>query len=363
MPGRVVGSIFKSTWSRYLVVFAGLLLCISAVAMIETPVSPTMRAIQSVHGEVTEFTTTTLVEKMLANLQALFGRKTVKDLNLGPRDRSWIPGEQVYNEELTDDAILQMDLSELGVLRLVDMSGPHVTDRGFTHIASSPNVCHLACRDAQVTDQGLVALAQNTRLMTIKLTGNNITDAGMASLVRNPRLSSIHLGDTRITDQAIEKLAAGCTRLAYLDIASTALTASGLAQLQNIRSLSMIGLDVTQLTNETLPLLQPITLTHLSLWTCSDRRKKQLLKQEEMTPPPIDDALIARVAQLKGIQTLWLMSRTSGETAKITKAAAKHLDSMPQLTSLWIDNLSVDSEVMQEIRARMPVLQIRLNGK
>ena len=82
-----------------------------------------------------------------------------------------------------------------------------------------------------------------------------------------------------------------------------------------------------------------------------------------MTPPPIDDALIARVAQLKGIQTLWLMSRTSGETAKITKAAAKHLDSMPQLTSLWIDNLSVDSEVMQEIRARMPVLQIRLNGK
>ena len=261
------------------------------------------------------------------------------------------------------DAILQMDLSELGVLRFVDMSGPHVTDRGFTHIASSSNICHLACRDAQVTDQGLVALEQNTRLMTINLTGNNITDAGMASLVRNPRLSSIHLGDTRITDKAIEELAIGHPSLGCLDVASTALTTSGLAKLQKIRSLSVIGLDVTQLTDETLPLLQPITLTHLSLWTSSDRRKKQLLDQGAMSPPPIDDALIARVAQLKGIRHLCLMSRTSGESAKITKASAIHLDSMPQLTFLWIENLSVDSEVMQEIRARMPALQVRLNGK
>lgn len=364
MPEKLSATKSKSIWSRFAVVFAGLLLCIMALVIVARPVSPTMRAIRSVHGEVTDIETSTpLFVKMLANLQALFGKTTVKDLNLGPRDRSWIPGQQVYNEELTDDAILQMDLSELGDLRFVDMSGPHVTDRGFSHFASSPNVCHFACRDAQVTDQGLVALEQNTRLMTINLTGNNITDAGMASLVKNPRLSSIHLGDTRITDQAIEKLAAGFTRLAHLDVASTALTTSGLSKLQKIRSLSGIGLDVTQLTDETLPLLQPITLTHLSVWTCSDRRKKQLLDQGAMSSPPIDDALIARIAQLKGIQHLCLMSRTSGESAKITKACAKHLDSMPQLTFLWIENLSVDAAVMREIRFRMPALQVRVNGK
>jgi len=352
----------KSRWSRLPLVLGGLLLCIMAVVIIATPVSPTMRAIRSVHGEVTDIETTTVL-KMLANLQALFGKQTVKDLYLGPRDKGLFPGQRVYNEELTDEAILQMDLSELGIVRFVDMSGPQVTDRGFAHIASSPNVSHIVCRDAQVTDQGLVALAQNTRLMTINLTGNNISDAGMASFVRTPSLVSIHLGDTRITDQAIEELAAGCTRLAHLDIASTALTASGLAKLQKIRGLSSIGLDATQLTDETVPLLQPITLTHLSLWTCSDRRKKQLLEQGGITPPPIDDALIARVAQLKGIQTLWLRGSTPGDSVTFTTAGVDHLNGMPQLRGLWIDNLRMAPEVIREIRVRMPTLLFNVNGK
>lgn len=354
----------KSKWPWFPLVFGGLPLCIMAVIIIATPVSPTMQAIRSVHGEVTDIETTTpLFVKMLANLQTLFGKTTVKDLYLGPRDKGWIPGQQVYNEKLTDDTILQMDLSELGVLQFVDMSGPHVTDRGFAHIASSPNICHLACRGAQVTDQGLVALEQNTRLMAINLTGNNITDAGMASFVRTPSLGSIHLCDTRITDQAIKELAAGCTRLAHLDVASTALTTSGLEQLQNIRGFSSIGLDATQLTDETLPLLQPIPLNYLCLWTCSDRRKKQLLEQGGITPPPIDDALIARVAQLKGIQILWLRGSTPGDSVTFTTAGVDHLNGMPQLNSLLIDNLKVDPAVIREIRARIPWLHVNLNGK
>lgn len=354
----------KSKWPWFPLVLGGLLLCIMAVVIIASPVSPTMQAIRSVHGEVTDIETTTpLFLKMLANLQALFDKQTVKDLYLGPRDKGLLPGQRVYNEELTDEAILQMDLSELGILRYVDMSGPHVTDRGFAHIASSPNVSHIVCRGAQVTDQGLVALEQNTRLMTINLTGNNISDAGMASLVRTPSLCSIHLGDTRITDQAIEVLAAGCTRLTHLDVASTALTTSGLEQLQKIRGLSSIGLDATLLTDETVPLLQPITLTHLSLWTCSDRRKKQLLEQGGITPSPIDDALIARVAQLKGIQTLWLRGSTPGDSVTFTTAGVDHLNGMPQLNSLLIDNLKVDPAVIREIRARMPWLHVNLNGK
>lgn len=366
MLRRSINALLKLSWPKRLVVFASLIACVLALFFITAPVSRTTRAIQSVHGEVTNFTitpTTPLAIRTLANLRALFGKQTAKDLNLGPRNPSLIPGQQVYNNELTDDAILQINLAELGEIRFVDMSGPNVTDRGFVHMAKSPYVCHLVCRYAQVTDQGLAALEQNNRLMTINLTGNKITDAGMASLVRTPKLGSIHLGDTGITDQALDELAAGCTRLAHLDVASTALTTSGLAKLQKIRGLTAIGLDVTQLTDETLPLLQPIPFTHLSIWTCSDQRKKQLLEQVKLAPPPIDDALIARVAQLKGIQHLWMRGSTPGESSTITTATVKHLDGMPQLTFLWIENLSVDAAVMREIRLRMPALQVRVNGK
>jgi hypothetical protein len=256
-----------------------------------------------------------------------------------------------------------MDLSELGVIRFVDMSGPHVTDRGFAHIVGNPCVSNLTCRDTQVTDVGLVALARNRNLRSLNLTGNNITDAGMASVVQVPGLHSIHLGDTRITDQAIKDLAAGCTRLAHLDVASTALTTSGLEQLQNIRGLSSIGLDATQLTDETVPLLQPIIGTHLTIWTCTSRRKMELLKQGVMTPSPIDDALMARVAQLKGFQHLWLRASTPGDSVTFTTAGVNHLIAMPQLKSLWIDDLEVPPAVIREIRVRMPTLHFNVNGK
>jgi hypothetical protein len=117
-----------------------------------------------VQGEVFEPFATTPSEKLQSMLLAVLRNPYPKDLYLGPRDQSRVFTQQVYNERLTDEAILQMDLSELGHLRVVDMSGPHVTDRGFTHIAGNSLVSNLDCRNAMVTDSGLAALEKNTRL-------------------------------------------------------------------------------------------------------------------------------------------------------------------------------------------------------
>ena len=155
MLGRFVNSILTLPWYWRVFLPAGLALVIGALLVLSLPTTPTMRAIESVGGEVVDSGNATTAEKVVLKLQKLFGVQTRKYLFLGPRDRSRIPTMQVYNERLTDEEILQIDLSEIGPLDVADLSGPHVTDRGFCHIAGNKLVSVVICHNAQVTDAGL----------------------------------------------------------------------------------------------------------------------------------------------------------------------------------------------------------------
>jgi hypothetical protein len=339
------------------VVFAGLLLCFMGVAIIATPVSPTMQVIQSVGGEVFEPYATTLPDKIQSKLRAiLFRNPHLKWLFLGPRDQNRLITRQVYNERLTDEAILQTDLSEIGPLMFVEMSGPRVTDRGFSHIAGNKLVHSVFCRKAQVTDAGLAVLANS--LNTLDLSGNEITDAGVSSLARGTSLVGLELNDTRITDQGLKKLASSCTALSTLGISSTDVTDIGLACLSSMPKLSVVRVDTAQLTDEAVSNLFKFKLSGVGVGTCTAKKQSRLRQRGITVQTQIDDQVIARIAQLKSVSFIHLFEDSPSEPVELTSAAVKSLASMPALSVLYLTDIQIDSKVLSQIRSELPVLKI-----
>ena len=222
--------------------------------------SPTMKAIESVGGELHEPYGMTPSDKLVSLFKYILRSPYPKDLYLGPRDMSREVFHQVYNDRLTDEAILQIDLSEIGELRIVDMSGPHVTDRGFSHIAGNPQVSHVACCRGQVMDAGLASIVGNPNLVSLDISGNDITDAGISSLVQSQFLTSINLQDTLLTNQGLLELVSNLPKLALLDIGSTDVTDEGLAELSRLPGLVSIKLEVLQLTDIGMTHLQQTTI-------------------------------------------------------------------------------------------------------
>ena len=128
-------------------------------------------------------------------------------LDLGPRDQRQDMFRQVYNEKLTDDAILKIEPSETGDVGVVDLSGPHVTDRGFSHLAGNPRVSIVICRRSMVTDAGLASLAGKSNLTHLFVSGNNITDLGVSSISQLKSLRFISFQGTLIANRALKGLA------------------------------------------------------------------------------------------------------------------------------------------------------------
>ena len=327
--------------------------------------SPTMKAIESVGGELYEPSGGSLHEKINSRFRQLISNPIPKILCLGPRDLSRDFCHQVYNDRLTDEAILQIDLSETGALILVDLSGPHVTDRGFSHIAGNPQINNVACRRGHVTDAGLASIVGNPNLRYLDISGNDITDAGIGSLVQSQFLYSIRLQDTLVTNQGLPQLASNHPKLALLDIGSTDVTDEGLAELSRLPRLTCIHLDVLQLTDIGKTHLQQTTmpLSAVGVSSCSPRKQSRLRRAGRESFGKIDDDVIARISQIKTLQFLFIRGTSEGEQASLTSAAVKSLVSMPSLSMLYLNGIQVDPAVLKQIQTELPVLKVTITSR
>lgn len=349
MIGRFFAWILTLRWYQHLALLILLPWCLWGLVLVAMPTTPTLRAIHSVGGEVVDLHLSYWDPKFLSIIGTLMGEKPIVDVFLGPRDPTRPEFQQVYNEQLTDEVILQLDLNSLGVLRLVDMSGPQITDRGFSHIAGNSRAPFLTCRHAQVSDTGLVSLAiTNPNLYAVDLTGNPITDAGLSLMSRFPSVPPANLTKPQ---------------LAILKIGSTEIMDAGLSDRSTLPRLSGLGVDTAQFTDVAVANLRPLTLSHLAVQTCSEKKKNRLRKDGIQFQEVIDDQVVSRISQLKLLSGIELCGNAPGERAQLTSAAVKSLASMPQLARLLINDLQVDPAVLRQIRKELPRVQVFINGK
>ncbi len=348
-------------WSCLLLVAAGLGITVWS----NVHQSMTMKAIDSVGGSLFDPRDDgSLSYRLQVVLRTALRDPFPRDLFLSPQFDPATSPERFDDERLQDEAILQINLSEIGHLRIVEMSGPHVTDRGFAHLAGNPLVHNVNCRRAKITDAGLAAIQNNLSLFQLDISGNDITDRGMRSLAKISSLSGISLRDTLITDEGLRDLTANRTKLWSLSLGSTDVTGEGLGCLVTLPRLIGIHLDVLQCTGSGIAHLQSgaLPLETLGVRMCSARKQTRLRAAGIEDMGQIDDELVARISRIKSLKRISLNGNSASDQSSLTPAVLRSLKSMPALTELSTTDIGVDPEVIRQIRREIPTLTLTIQN-
>ncbi len=102
------------------------------------------------------------------------------------------------------DASLEPLLVVGANIRVLDLSGTAVGDRGLATVGQFTNLARLYLSRAHVTDAGLTHLAGLDELEYLNLYGTQISDQGLATLAELPKLNRLYLWETRVTPKAAE---------------------------------------------------------------------------------------------------------------------------------------------------------------
>lgn len=143
------------------------------------------------------------------------------------------------NDTGISDAGLE-SLKDLKKLRVLQLPGTAITDRGLATIASQwPDLTELRVGRTRVTDAGLRHLSGMKRLQALGLLNDDVTDDGLAVLSGLPELNDLYLSGTKITDQGLWQLSH--LRLKEIRLENTAVTDAGL---EFLRAMPLVYIEL-----------------------------------------------------------------------------------------------------------------------
>lgn len=321
-----------------------------------------------------------------------------------------VPGLSLRGaRRIGDHAVLRIGL--FLNLRVLDLTGTRATGAGLLALKSMTDLRALYLGGTKVTDDDLASLAaQHPALEAIDLEGCAIGDAGVRALAALP-LRQIGLASTGITDTGADALRAHVSRLVSLDLGETNTGDGGLAWLASATALIDLGLWRTQVTNRLMPLLEyttrlrvldlsetavddaGITTLHkngviyrltsldISSTKVTDRsgsllRSAMQLESLDIGGTRLGNRGVAAVTgmtrlrflslrrltfeefHLVGLRNLKAMRHLDlGETG-VTSDVAPYLDSMAELSELYLDVTSIEDDAVVTIAARHPDLRV-----
>ncbi len=302
-------------------------------------------------------------------------------------------------------------LAMLTGLRVLDLTGTRVSGAGLAALDRLADLRGLYLAGTQVKDDDLASLAaRHPALEAIDLEGCAIGDAGVAALAALP-LRQIGLASTGITDKGADALHVHLSRLTSLDLGETNVSDNGLIWLSNAYRLRQLGLWKTRVTNRFLPvltldkslesldlsetavddagiqtlykigLLYRLTSLDLSTTKVSDKAGRLLRSASQLESLDIGGTRIGNrgVAAVSGLTRLRFLSLRKltfeeyhlvafanltalrhldlGETG-VTSDIAPYLDTMTELTELYLDTTSIEEDAVEAIAARHPNLRV-----
>ncbi|HEY0192878.1 MAG TPA: TIGR02996 domain-containing protein [Kofleriaceae bacterium] len=207
-------------------------------------------------------------------------------------------------------------------LRRLHLGTERVDDAMVAPLAAHPTLANLELNGAVLTAAGVRALGSAVRLRRLRLASSTIDGRDLAMLAPLAgRLESLSLNHSdELSDPACEALSA-FERLAFLDVAATAITGAGLRALGRIGSLAQLDLAFLPLDDADLA-----ALASLPALRCLNLAYTQLT-----------DRTLDTLARLPRLEKLDLAG------TKITAAAIDGLAAMPALLELGLSDCDGDA--------------------
>ncbi|MCU0718099.1 MAG: SHD1 domain-containing protein [Pirellula sp.] len=239
----------------------------------------------------------------------------------------------LWGTEITDVSLER--LKGLVDLESLNLLGAKITDRGTGHLLPFSKLSELYLQGVPITDQSLVHIAKLTALKKLNLTGTKVSDSGIAALNSLTELTSLWLDSTAITGEGLATLSA-LSKLEELRITGSNQESKSLQRISNLKSIKWLTLSNNSVNNNEIAALGSMrALEHLFLSSTS-----------------IDDV---GVQELLTLDKLVLLGITD---TKITDAGLKQLAELKSLRYLYITEKVFSREVIDELKAANPKLQI-----
>ncbi|MEM7233390.1 MAG: glycosyltransferase, partial [Planctomycetota bacterium] len=231
--------------------------------------------------------------------------------------------EFLYLDETRTASIAS--LSKLKSLKLLNLRGTPVSDKGLGDLGAFSNLEFLYLSDTEILGPGLTGLKSAKSLRWLKLNGTRVDDASLTPLLDLPNLSRLEVSSTRITDATLARLA-GAKKLTYLDIYGTNVTGAGIRRLGALNELRELWAGGTAADDAAIAALPAEKMFHL-----------------DVHGTRITDASVEAIGKMKNLNSLNL-----SDTA-VTGATFSKLSGIEELRTLKLAGTSVTSEALDTI--------------
>lgn len=219
-------------------------------------------------------------------------------------------------------------------LRRLHLGTEMLDDAVVAPLVAHPTLTSLDLYGAQLTAAGVGDLGSLPRLRRLVLTSSGIAGSDLAALAPlADRLESLAISHSdRLSDAACATLA-GFERLAFLDIAGTAVTGAGLRALRHLGNLQQLAISFLPLGDDDLAVL-----ADLPGLRCLDLAYTKL-----------SDRTIDTLLRLPRLERLDLAG------TRITEAGLQRLTALPALTDLGLSECDDDALAFAHARAQWAV--------
>lgn len=230
-----------------------------------------------------------------------------------------------------------------GDVRFRPASGLSALLRRFLAIDVPGTIDFVNLRMQPVTDDELSRILESPTLRLLDVSGSLVTDKGVKQLGTQNQLESLGLSGTQITDASVQQLAS-LKRLKFLDLSSTRVTGGGIQTLGGLKQLRTLRLESTRTSDEclaliaTLPNLWQLDLKDTrvtdhglaALSRCKNLRSLDVSRSFDASLPSVSDVGAKLISRIKTLVYLDLSEQD------LTDAGLEHLASMPKLEQLYL---------------------------
>lgn len=229
-----------------------------------------------------------------------------------------------------------------GMVIAVDLGTTPVNDADLLDLLAFRKLETLDLSHTRISDEGLLRLKPAAQIRELSLLyAEQITDLGLSAIKQWHSLRSLNLRGTRISDETLV-LVGALDRLESLDIANTSITDSGLDNLVSLTRIKSLALGRNRLGDGALSVLRVLTtLESLDLGGPRGVNRNQRGKLSA----PLDDSLVAAMAELKELRVLRL-----GYT-EIDQHGLRRLAALPKVEKLGLESCRrIDAAALAELK-------------
>jgi internalin A len=237
-------------------------------------------------------------------------------------------------------------------LRVLDLKGTRVSNKGVAALANCPDLKVLDLSGTRVGDEGVSHLGELRELTFLDLSHTRVGDVGMQAVGHDLRLRELRLADTRVRDGGLVQFK-NLVSLATLDLSGTGITDAGIGSLSAMSELVSLDISGTRTGGEpTLDTLRRLTSLHslkAARTKIDDHGLRVISKIEklhalDLSMSAVSDAGVKLLGGHGSLTTLYLTDTAVGDLG------ARALADCPELIYLGLGNTRITDNTLIRLK-------------